>query len=124
MGIQGHWGSASPQSPLRQRPLPSVDLQRSSAALTLTPTPTLTPGWPRLERWTGNIRVRAWVREAGGSYGVAGESQAPTPFQRDLTMSFEVLERGVHRPCDKAVLVALSTVAGWSGETWRGRQAV
>lgn len=72
MGIQEHWGSASPQRLLRQHPLPSVDLQRSSAALTLTLTLTLTPGWPRLERLIGNIRVRAWVREAGESYGVAG----------------------------------------------------
>lgn len=52
------------------------------------------------------------------------ECQAPTPFQKDLTMSFEVLERGVHRPCNKAVLVVLSTVTGWSGETWRDWQAV
>lgn len=60
-------------------------------------------------------------RELGGS---KRENQALTSFQRDLTISFEVLEKGVHILCNKTVPVAPNTTARLSGEAQRDWQAV
>lgn len=63
-----------------------------------------------------------WNQE--GAVGSKRENQALTSFQRDFTMSFEVLEKGVHIFCNKAVPVAPNTATRLSGEAQRDWQAV